>query len=72
VIRIPESAITFPECLIGITGIGDQDPGISDHLPPESVITMVRNTQNKSMNLMKSAPASTAAFTGYAQCSADE
>jgi hypothetical protein len=38
VIRIPESAITIP-------GIADRNPGIRDHLPPESVITILRNTQ---------------------------
>jgi len=37
--------ITIPETLITITGIRDQDPGIGDHVRPESVITMVRNTQ---------------------------
>ena len=32
---------------------------------------MVEGPSNKSMNLMKSAPAPTAAFTGYARCCAD-
>jgi len=41
----PESAIRIPESMITIAGIRDQDPGIGDHVRPESVITMLRNTQ---------------------------
>ena len=37
---IPESVITVP-------GITDHDPGIGDHVKSESVITIVRNTQDR-------------------------
>ena len=37
---IPESVITMP-------GITDHDPGIGDHVKSESVITIVRNTQER-------------------------
>lgn len=36
--------ITIPESVITIPGMGDRNPGIGDHLRPESVITMLRNT----------------------------
>jgi len=37
--------ITIPESVITIPGMGDRNPGIGDHLRPESMITIPWNTQ---------------------------
>ena len=45
---------TVPMLLTGVpvtmTGMAGHDPGISGHVRPESLVTLLRNTQGSDMN----------------------
>jgi hypothetical protein len=53
VITIPESLITMPGMGDQDPGTTDHDPGIGDHVRPESLITMLRNTQIERFCLLR-------------------